>query len=219
MSKRFGFTLAEVLITLGIIGVVAAMTIPTLMSNIQDKELQTKMRKEYSVLSNALQLIRSDNGGSFVDAISGCSPGQNSCFVNAFKTRLSYVKECTATGECIAPATSIKYLNGTFAPNTEGLLTYTTRGLVLKDGATILLYMDSPSCMTSTGSGTYTNGCGWVTLDVNGLKPPNTIGRDIYMFRIYSDTVRPFSFETEGFDSCTNNSGGITCASKYLIGN
>ena len=46
--KNKGFTFAEVLITLGIIGVVAAMTIPGLIQNSKNKELQTKLKKAYS---------------------------------------------------------------------------------------------------------------------------------------------------------------------------
>ncbi len=43
--KKKGFTLAEILITLGIIGIVAAMTIPTLISNYKKKEYSTKIKK------------------------------------------------------------------------------------------------------------------------------------------------------------------------------
>ena len=48
------FTLAEVLITLGIIGVVAAMTLPTLVNNTEKKELDAQLTKSYSVLQNAI---------------------------------------------------------------------------------------------------------------------------------------------------------------------
>ena len=54
-SKRkvqVGFTLAEVLITLGIIGVVAAMTMPTLMTNYQKKSTATQLKKTYATISN-----------------------------------------------------------------------------------------------------------------------------------------------------------------------
>ena len=51
MTKRFGFTLAEVLITLGIIGVVAAMTIPTLISNTNGAQFKTGFKKALSTLS------------------------------------------------------------------------------------------------------------------------------------------------------------------------
>ncbi len=56
------FTLAEVLITLTIIGIVAAMTIPTLMSKYKDQATVTKLKKAQSVLSNALLSATAKNG-------------------------------------------------------------------------------------------------------------------------------------------------------------
>ena len=57
---KYGFTLAEVLITLGIIGVVAAMTLSTVISKIQDKQNIAKWKKEYSVISNAFNEVVAD---------------------------------------------------------------------------------------------------------------------------------------------------------------
>ena len=54
MTKRFGFTLAEVLITLGIIGVVAAMTIPTLISNTNGAQFKSAYKKALSTLNQAI---------------------------------------------------------------------------------------------------------------------------------------------------------------------
>ena len=54
MTKRFGFTLAEVLITLGIIGVVAAMTIPTLISNTNGAQFKSAYKKALSSLNQAV---------------------------------------------------------------------------------------------------------------------------------------------------------------------
>ena len=56
MKKNFGFTLAEVLITLAIIGVVAAMTLPTLVNKYQDRVNETRYKKAVSMLSQAVQL-------------------------------------------------------------------------------------------------------------------------------------------------------------------
>ena len=53
MTKRFGFTLAEVLITLGIIGVVAAMTIPTLIANTNGAKYRSQFKKTISTLNQA----------------------------------------------------------------------------------------------------------------------------------------------------------------------
>ena len=56
--RRSAFTLAEVLITLGIIGVIAAMTIPTLTANYRHKVLETQFKKHYSVLSQVAATIK-----------------------------------------------------------------------------------------------------------------------------------------------------------------
>ena len=60
--RKFGFTLAEVLITLGIIGVVAAMTLPGLMQSWNDKASVTKVKKAYSLLNQAYLMSKEQNG-------------------------------------------------------------------------------------------------------------------------------------------------------------
>ncbi len=60
--KRFAFTLAEVLITLGIIGVVVALTIPTLMSDYRKHVVETRLEKFYSVMNQAIAQSEIDNG-------------------------------------------------------------------------------------------------------------------------------------------------------------
>ena len=62
MTKRFGFTLAEVLITLGIIGVVAAMTMPTLIANYHKKVYVNQLRTNVSLLSQAVKKIFGGSG-------------------------------------------------------------------------------------------------------------------------------------------------------------
>ena len=52
--KKSGFTLSEVLLTLGIIGVVAAMTVPSLMNSTEDKKLSAAAKKAYNTLQNAV---------------------------------------------------------------------------------------------------------------------------------------------------------------------
>ena len=56
------FTLAEVLITLGVIGIVAAMTLPTLIANYKNKVLLNQAKNSYSKISNALLLVKTQNG-------------------------------------------------------------------------------------------------------------------------------------------------------------
>ena len=59
-----GFTLAEVLITIGIIGIVAALTIPTLMANHRKKIVENKLKKFYTTMSQAVLMSEIDNGPS-----------------------------------------------------------------------------------------------------------------------------------------------------------
>ena len=56
MNKKGAFTLAEVLITLAIIGVVAAISIPSVISNTQQQEFKTGLRKAVSVLNSAITM-------------------------------------------------------------------------------------------------------------------------------------------------------------------
>ncbi len=67
------FTLAEVLITLGIIGVVAALTLPTLISNHRQKEVVTKLEKIYTVMNQAVLLAEVENG-DLADWYPDCGP-------------------------------------------------------------------------------------------------------------------------------------------------
>ena len=57
-----GFTLAEVLITLGIVGVVASMTLPTLNNNVQKQTYEAGAKKAYNILSNAVSMYMVDQG-------------------------------------------------------------------------------------------------------------------------------------------------------------
>lgn len=218
-----GFTLAEILITLGVIGIVAALTLPHLILNVQQHGFEEKMKKEYSVLAEAFQQIKNDSGGSFADAVSACST--QTCISDVFKQRLSYLKSCDTNdgsnlGVCFPALANIKYLDGTPASDMYIGNGY-TEGLFLKDGTSLALELGSASCTDTTAA--YNNSCGWITVDVNGIQPPNTWGRDIYVFLVFADAIRPCTPNSASpswlnYDDCTPTGTGWTCASKYLLG-
>ena len=100
MTKRFGFTLAEVLITLGIIGVVAAMTMPTLMNSTNGAQYKTAYKKALSVLSQAVVLnVALDDYD--LSQTTAATEDDNASLYNLFKNRMNVVKtqgasQCTA---------------------------------------------------------------------------------------------------------------------------
>lgn len=73
MTKRFGFTLAEVLITLGIIGVVAAMTIPTLISNTNGAKFRSQFKKTLSTLNQAGLMAQAQYDFDYAGAEQTCA--------------------------------------------------------------------------------------------------------------------------------------------------
>ena len=88
MTKRFGFTLAEVLITLAIIGVVAAMTIPTLIANYQQKSWDTAASVFNRRLGEALKVMNSNS------SLAGYTTTQS--FVDELGKHIKIVKTCAS---------------------------------------------------------------------------------------------------------------------------
>ncbi len=108
VKKSSGFTLAEVLITLGLIGVVAAITLPALIQNNKNKEVEARLKKIYSIMNQAILMSEKDNGPK--EYWSFCDFGEDtntentsSCRQHFDKYILPYIKytkteEFTAAG-------------------------------------------------------------------------------------------------------------------------
>lgn len=93
LSNRAAFTLAEVLITIGIIGVVASITIPTLIQNSQKVSVVNKVQKFYSNMSQAIKLSELENGESWTwDYGSGTSDDTLIWFETYIAPYMSYTK-------------------------------------------------------------------------------------------------------------------------------
>ncbi len=108
--KRFAFTLAEVLITLGIIGIIAALTIPGLIAGWQKKVVVNKLKHSYSVLSNAL-LQASQVHGDPTEWDWGDNNSLENCkrMVHSYVTPYMNIIEETSYGQYVV----IRIKNGT----------------------------------------------------------------------------------------------------------
>ena len=104
-----GFTLAEVLITLGIIGVVAAMTMPTLINSTQGAQYKTAFKKSLTVLSQAVVMNIALNDYDLSQVVAGTNATAdaaatgNQTLWDVFHNRLNIVREA-ATNEFTADA-------------------------------------------------------------------------------------------------------------------
>lgn len=189
-NKFFAFTLAEILITLGVIGVVAALTIPTMMQVAQDAIYANGFKKNYAVLSQAVTSICADNNGVIPAARMGWENG----ITKVFMSYLQYSKVChegiaalgepsanpTPIGVCWHPMNTIKQLDGT--PLSLGNYwsfngSSDDAGIILNDGS--LWLIDNANNVID------------IFMDVNGFNPPNQMGRDIFGIKITSPTTKP----------------------------
>lgn len=217
-NKVLGFTLTEILITLGVVGVVCAITLPTLIDKINMVHFKGLLKEDYSIMLQAHAQIAEENG-NFKDGLDYCGSNNNTCLKNAFKKKLKTFKDCNSNNgvnknKCFISQDNVKFLDGRKASSTN-FNNDSTSGIVLSNGSTVAFYNDSPDCNYQLEKR-----CGWFTLDVNGFKPPNTWGKDIYYFVITNKTIIPCcsgnmqkSFRADIFDCKTT---GIGCASEYL---
>lgn len=175
------FTLAEVLITLGIIGIVAAITIPTLMNGTNDAELKNKWKKEFSAFVQATNLMKNDNGGTLTGIFTA---GQGS-MLTAYSKYLNISKTC-ATDSVAEGCIASRYYKGLDGTGNGGSDPLNQPGAILADGTGLIFYSynngETLNCNHAFDTTSpLSQECGVVYVDVNGLKPPNTMGKDLFM--------------------------------------
>lgn len=190
-----GFTLAEVLITLGIIGVVAALTIPSLIANYQKTQYVAGLKKAYAEITEALKLMANDHGcpgdlkctGIFISS----SPEGNTILGNELKKYFKLAKDCGTTYD--ANDESTKCLSDSVSNAFDGSVERTNMNtdkignynFITADGFGISIYNYGCTNVYGFPSGfNLSQYCGEIDIDVNGLKGPNNWGRDIFNFWI-----------------------------------
>ena len=189
MKNKSGFTLAEVLITLGIIGVVAALTIPPLIENNQKIQYAVALKKAYTSWNQAMIRMAADAGtpGDFSTFFTGNEVTIGDELVKYFNV----AKNCAESLSGCFPDKVIANFEGTGAA-ASGYDALTYYRFMTADGASYSLSFNPQysGCHTSYGAaGTAVfRTCSLMTIDVNGLKKPNAVGRDIFYFFITSGT-------------------------------
>lgn len=156
-----GFTLSEVLIALGIIGVVASLTMPSLQKNVSDKALTAQLTKMNATLEEGIK--------RYMVAEDISSTTSNSFDFETFATDyLDILQTCDDSSRTACFADKYKYTDGSVITSRSDYLK--GNGYVLKDGSTLSPYKQGNI------SGFY--------LDVNGKEKPNKPGYDLFYIAI-----------------------------------
>lgn len=222
MKKINAFTLAEVLITLGIIGVVAAMTLPALINKTKNKELHTAFLKTYAELNQVAMLFKTDYGISvpeFTMNSSGSISDNSGKIIAYYKgarfltnsgqgvndgdgNYLAFYQISTLDGKLYSGGANSTGRNSSFLCDAAA---FTNN----QSGALFILN-DAPRVEGQNGP--------VICVDINGKKKPNRYGIDYFMFIFTVDgRVIPVGQEHKNNPAVCNSSNG-SCGNFNNIG-
>lgn len=179
---RHGFTLAEVLITLGIIGVVAAITIPSLISKIGKRQLESQIKTSYATIAQTMRAAESD-GVDFDMQIQDKNVDSMKEWFNTYMSPyLKTEKVCYNTAGCWHKKGEVKTLNGGIPYcETNAGIGYDILTFIIAKGAFFDIDGFDPSDMQRF-FGINTDSQGLIFyFDANGDRKPNRVGKDIYV--------------------------------------
>ena len=213
---KTGFTLSEVLITLGIIGVVAALTIPSVVNNYKKQQFRTGLKKEYSVLLQALDMYKQENGTQLKKED---ATGHNGEFKNKIQPYLKVLSDCGNT-QAISSEKVKCVQNWKYSENKKS--TYITySGNAASDD-----FFDDGQLILNDGAHLLFNDSAFVSIDINGYnKLPNKWGEDVFTFQLMDDgKLLPMGAKDTDYTdqdiycskTSTNSFNGIGCTQRAL---
>jgi len=193
LNKK-GFTLAEILVTLTIIGVIAALTVPALILNIQDDMNRNAWKKIYSEIQNAYYLVNYDNAGTLKDAFTNSDELRDTIMQYMIKAAKQDDIEVEGEGHLWHADGEFYRYEGTpwdwsFVNNHSNAL--------LPNGMLVSFYLRSSSCeyaglaCNNQVTKYFKRTCGDMFIDVNGRRGPNTVGKDIFFIAILDTEILP----------------------------
>ena len=189
---RVAFTLTEVLITLGIIGVVAAITLPSLIQHNIEKQRVAKLKKAYSELSQAYNLAVEEFGSPTEWGMGGMYEEKSHYIMaNNMRKFLKLSVDCVDMTE--AQTEKNCGFKGAFGGSQYIYNERNYKYVVLNDGTLVQFRIISGAC--NWPFGTISNVCGGMDIDINGATPPNRNGEDKFDIFITRDKLIPAGIE------------------------
>lgn len=178
MKKNKAFTLAEVLVALMIIGVIAAITIPGLINTANSKQIYAALTKAQMTVANATGSAEAIYGPiRFWD--------WEEVIKKHYLKNMNVSEWCPGNKKCLpSKYTSTAYPTHWWSSSWKTFIT--------TDGMYWAIHTKS-DCSLEQGSPFFTkHGCAWVEVDVNGIKKPNKLGKDIFGFVVTPEGTFPF---------------------------
>lgn len=219
LLKKLAFTLVEILITLGIIGVVAALTMPTLIANYRQQVAVAKLKKMYSTLSQAMLFTIQEEGDySSLDVKDHDSESVKNWYKSALKPHLKITKECFDEVGCWT-SDKVKYLDGYVSA--YGAKGFGTNVVVFNtiDGYSVTLDGISGTDILGVHRTSGQDGLA-VYVDINGQKLPNVVGKDIFAFVFIPERglvpAGKDKTNNEVKQECSKNDKGLYCFEKIM---
>ena len=233
-SKTKAFTLAEVLVTLMIIGVISALTIPTLKETADRSANLAALQKAYSTASNAFAALKAEYGATMYWTIPNDAKGlSNNSLIGtrvfadnqeeAFSWMLRSKLNVAKTRNITPSGYQIKTLSGTKFDgkiNDINVALTPQSPVIMFQSADNMFWFPSQTNAGCQKRATAADGstiyiCAYIVVDTNGAKEPNRMGVDVFVFDVTSDGVIPHV----GSDDCKDMSGnGYTCSAKLING-
>ncbi len=199
--KKLGFTLAEVLITLGIVGVVAALTAPALVQNAGSAQIGPKLAKAVSTFEIANENLLTTEGSNSLASISA-TPGSSATSIRNYVDslsnymKISYYDESSSSEKYETLLSNYDGSKFTVISGGEQAVSYGMHTLcaiknlaISKDGILYGIGKDGTSTVSQTPQ---KSPFGIVLIDVNGITKPNRLGKDVFAFLLMQDgSLRP----------------------------
>lgn len=177
MNKAF--TLSETLITLGIIGVVAALTMPAVITNYQKKQTSAQLKKAYSTFAQALVQAQYEFGDASSWTVTEPSSSYEdnlAYFETYWKPYIKTIKVCKTMNECGYDITAYASVSDKNNYKYYGQF-YNVPGFIYGDGTYAYI---RPYHLNSTSDNPQK--LQLLSIDLNGAKRPNVIGKDVFQF-------------------------------------
>lgn len=224
------FTLAEVLITLGIIGVVAALTIPSIMISAQKNAYVSGAIKYQSIFQSAIKQYMADNNydnliQSDIFNNGGWSQAGTQRAWNALKGYFKILKDCDVNTNQGCFPNNTKQLNNNYPVSTDDKNPDSSIYLgkaILNDGVTIVFADDPNNCNNDRSishTGEITTVCGVFRIDTNGMQGPNQYGRDEFLYWVLNNgKVLPIGTNDDYLKGCDPTSNDVTADSSGAPG-